>query len=107
MLMNIISNILSCVITVLPALFGMAKWNSLPDRMAIHFGIDGTPNGYAPKIIVVVLLPLFLLAIQILCLVALKHPKKEISQLTAIINTWVVPVVSIIVSVAIYRFALK
>lgn len=104
------SNILvyaSYVITVLPMIFGLVKWNSLPDKMAIHFGMDGTPNGYASKLVTVVIIPLSLLIIQFICIKALNKNKESIALGVAIIETWLVPVVSIIIAVVTYRFALK
>lgn len=105
--MNSLSVILSYVVTVLPMFFGLVKWKSLPDKIAIHFALDGTPNGYAPKLIAVVLTPIILLVIQIVCVTTMKTTNTDTSSTISIIKTWIVPVVSMIVAVAIYRFALK
>ena len=105
--MNTIAVYASYVVTVLPMLFGLAKWKSLPDKMAIHFGIDGNPNGYAPKLIPIVVVPILLVIVQYICVTALKGKRADIAPVVLLIETWIVPVVSIIVAVAIYRFALK
>ena len=105
--MNTIAVYASYVVTVLPMLFGLAKWKSLPDKMAIHFGIDGNPNGYAPKLVPVVIVPIFLLIVQFICVTAVNGKAANVSPIVLVIETWIVPVVSIIVAVSIYRFALK
>lgn len=102
-----ISLIASYVVTVIPMIFGLVKWNSLPNEMAIHFGLDGTPNGFAPKIVAVVVLPIILVALQAVVTLTTKQVDVSGNTLVPIIKTWIIPVVSIIVAIVIYRFALK
>lgn len=105
--MNNISVYLSYVVTVLPMLFGLIKWKDLPDKIAIHFGLDGTPNGYASKFITVVLIPISMLIIQIICTAVEGKAGAGTSAMIKNVITWIVPVVSVVIAIIIYRFALK
>lgn len=105
--MNNILVYVSYVVTVLPMLFGLAKWKSLPDKMAIHFGVDGTPNGYAPKFVAVVLIPVLMLIVQIFCTITEGKAGANTSSVVKNIVTWIVPIVSVVIAIVIYRFAFK
>ena len=41
--------IVTSLLTLLPLFAGLLLWNQLPDRIATHFGFDGTPNGWSGK----------------------------------------------------------
>lgn len=107
MLMNNIMICLSYVVTIFPMIFGLAKWKSLPDKMAVHFSINGTPNGFAPKIVAVVVVPLLLVIIHFISTFVVKKSGSDTPFILMLIETWIVPVISIIVAIVIYRYALK
>ena len=44
-------------------------WNELPDRMAIHWGLNGQANGYAGKPMATLLLPCVNLAVAVLAMI--------------------------------------
>ncbi len=54
-------------VCLLPILLGLALWNKLPDEMAIHFDIYGTPDNFASKEFVVFGLPLLMVLLQGFC----------------------------------------
>jgi len=37
------------IITLIPWIYLLSIWNSLPGRIPVHFGIDGTPDKYGPR----------------------------------------------------------
>ncbi len=37
------------VIAIIPWIYLLSIWNSLPERIPVHFGINGTPDKYGPK----------------------------------------------------------
>ena len=37
------------VITIIPWIYLLSIWNSLPGSIPVHFGINGTPDKYGPK----------------------------------------------------------
>ena len=88
---------ITCAVTLLPILFGLALWNKLPDTMAIHFDINNTPDNFASKGIVVLGLPLMMAILQTICCIANdmnaeKFGKSKISTITK----WIIPVISIV-----------
>lgn len=42
---NKIKVIISSIIILLPALFGIIMWNDLPDIITTHWGADGNADG--------------------------------------------------------------
>ena len=46
---NLIKAIISSVIILLPIVFGIIVWDSLPEVMTTHFGSDGIPDGTSGK----------------------------------------------------------
>ena len=65
-------------ILILAAPFCVAGllWNRLPDRMAIHWGINGQADGYAGKVMASLLLPCVNLGIAALILILPKFDPK-------------------------------
>lgn len=100
--------ILTSIIILLPIIAGIILWNKLPDTMAIHFGADNAPNGFGNKIFTVLGMPVILLLLQIFCAVvtAMDPKRQNISDKIYTLVLWIVPVVSIICSVAIYSYNL-
>ena len=96
------------IIILLPMLFGMVMWNQLPDQIATHFDYEGTPDGYSSKAFAVFGLPLFILAMQWLCLLGTgSDPKrKNLNSKVLRLMLWVCPVVSVFCSAGIYAHAL-
>ena len=50
-----------CLVAILP---GFLVYDRLPEEIATHFGLDGTPNGYSSRLFVVVGLPVIVALIQ-------------------------------------------
>lgn len=101
--------ILTSIITIIPMVIGMILWNRLPDTMATHFGMNNVPNGWSSKPFTVFGLPFILLVIHLFTvLVTLNDPKKQnIGKKMLGFVFWIVPVVSLIVCVATYGYALN
>ena len=53
---------LGCLI---PILFALTVYNKLPDQIAIHWGMNGEPNGYASKEVAVFGLPILMAILNI------------------------------------------
>ena len=87
---------LTTIITLLPILVGLIYWNQLPEKMAIHFDMEGTPNGWSSKWFAVIGLPAILAVVNALCTVLTetdprryKYPEKMMKLVY-----WICPVVS-------------
>ena len=100
--------LLSSLVILLPALFGILFWNRLPDSMATHWGVGGEADGFSSKAFSVFALPLILLACHWLCAFATQlDPKnKGKNQKPFILVLWSMPVISLFTSATIYCAAL-
>ena len=100
--------IIASVVTILPVLIGIVLWNRLPDRMAIHFGINNEADGFSSRALAVLGLPLFLLAAEwIGAFVMANDPKMQnIAPKLFSFSLWIVPVVSLVMAAAVYSYNL-
>lgn len=90
--------IITCVITLLPILLGLSVYGQLPDKIAIHWGLDNESNGWAGKNFVVFGLPFLMMLLQIFSCVIndLKRNKNEESPKLIKFVIWLIPALSII-----------
>jgi uncharacterized membrane protein len=56
---------LGFVFAVLAAAFSIWAWPRLPAVVTTHWGFDGEPNGWSPRWVAAILLPLFLVALPL------------------------------------------
>lgn len=100
--------VLTSIVILLPMFVGLILWNRLPEQMPTHFGFNGTADGYSGRPFAIIGLPLFLLAIQLLCAFALRaDPKKQnISEKLVQLTLWICPAVSLFAGLSIYLSAL-
>ena len=87
---------LTTLITLLPIFVGLFYWNQLPDKMATHFDMTGTPNGWSSKWFAVIGIPVVLAVVNVLCTILTetdprrhKYPEKMMKLVY-----WICPVVS-------------
>ena len=100
--------VLTSIVILLPMFVGLILWNRLPEQMPTHFDFNGTADGYSGRPFAIIGLPLFLLAIQLLCAFALRaDPKKQnISEKLVQLTLWICPAVSLFVGISMYASAL-
>ncbi len=100
--------VVSSLLILLPMLVGVCIWNKLPNPMPIHWNAAGDVDGYAPRAVAVVALPLICLALQWLCVfVTACDPKNQgqNAKVTGLV-VWLVPLICAVVSAMIYTTAL-
>ena len=104
---NILKAIISSVIILLPIIFGIIFWDSLPDTITTHFGADGTPDGASSKAFAVFALPLIMLALHWVCVLTtfLTNRKNGQSDKVYTLLFFIMPMISIFVSALIYATA--
>ena len=104
---NILKAIISSVIILLPIIFGVIFWDSLPDTITTHFGADGTPDGASSKAFAVFGLPLIMLALHWICVITtfLTNRKRQQSDKVYTLLFFIMPMISIFVSALIYATA--
>ena len=104
---NILKAIISSIVILLPIIFGIIFWDSLPDTITTHFGADGTPDGASSKAFAVFALPLIMLALHWICVITtfLTNRKREQSDKVYTLLFFIVPMISIFVATLIYATA--
>ena len=96
--------LVSSLVILLPMVVGLFLWDSLPEQMAIHWGLNGEADGFSGRVIPAVVLPLVLLALHwVGMLVTARDPKNK-DQTKKAINLifWICPVISLLAGAAIY-----
>ena len=100
--------IISSLVALLPIIAGVMLWDKLPAELPIHWDVSGNVDGYASRAFVVFLFPLILTALHWLTIfVTSTDPKRQNhSDKMMIVVYWLVPVLSIVISLACYATAL-
>lgn len=100
--------IITSVITLLPILAGLILWSKLPDQIPTHWNFAGEIDDYSSKPFAVFGLFGFLLAVHIICFIAMMaDPKhRNISRKSLSLVLWIAPVISVLVGLLIYAAAL-
>lgn len=92
--------VLTSIVCLIPIVVGFMFYSKMPEQVAIHWGFDGNPDGYASKAVAIVILPLALFGMNLLLPFLFKmDPKYEnISEKTINLSMWIIPVVSLMAS---------
>lgn len=100
--------LLTSIITLLPILIGLVLWDTLPDKMPTHWGVNGEVDGWQSKPFAIFFLPIFLLVIHLFTLLITSMDMQNKEQNMAMLNFvfWICPVMSLVMSFSIYGTAL-
>ena len=100
--------LLTSVVTLLPMVIGLLLWNSLPEQIPLHWNAEGAVDGYGSKAMAVFGLPVFVLAMQWLCMLMTsldpKHKNIDAKPLTLVL--WICPILCAFISCLMYAAAL-
>ena len=89
--------LLTSLVCLLPLLAGVALYPRLPETMATHWGFDGTANGWSSRAATVFGLPLFILALHLVCFYAeSRETKKNRNPVLRTVLLWFCPAVSLL-----------
>ena len=83
------------VIGLLPILMGLAVYSKLPEKMPIHWGLDGEPNGYATRLAGILILPLITVVVNVIVQFSLETAPKTNLKLKKLM-LWLLPILSVI-----------
>lgn len=105
---NLKTLILTSIIILLPIVAGLILWDKLPEEIPVHFNAQGDADGYGSRGLAVFGMPLFMLAMQWICMAAtsLDPKSKNITKKSMNLVLWIIPAISLMVSGVIYVFAL-
>lgn len=85
----------SMLLCLLPVVIGVFFLPQLPEQIAIHWGADGSPNGWAGKNWAVFGLPIFMALVQFgVCLPIFLQMKGEALPKIGQITKWLIPVLN-------------
>lgn len=59
--------LVQCVICLMPIIAGIIAYDRLPETMATHWGFGNEPNGWMPRLFVIVGLPVLMAMMQLVC----------------------------------------
>ena len=106
---NLKTLIITTIITLLPIVAGLILWDKLPEQMPTHFNIHGEADGFSSKTFGVFGLPVLLAVLHWICTVGTKaDPKqKNHSEKMQTLVLWICPLISLIVSTAIYAYSME
>ncbi len=98
----------TCIVTLLPMLLGLALWDKLPPIVATHFNFYNQPDGFSPKGFAVFGLPFIMCLMQIVCCISsdvgtYKH--KMPRQFERVVK-WIVPAIAVVVQSAILAYGM-
>lgn len=99
---------IASIIILLPIIAGLIMWDILPEQMATNWGTDGQANGWSSKAFAVFGLPLFIFAVNWICILATNADPKNKGKNTKVfgIVLWICPFISVYASATIYAIAL-
>lgn len=99
---------ITSALCLLPILLGIAVWNDLPDKVAIHFNFYNEADSFASKGFAVFALPLIMAFFQALCSVMADYNcvKHEESQKIVTVTKWIIPTVTVLLQAVILGYSL-
>lgn len=93
--------IITSSVCLLPILLGISLWAKLPDTMAIHFDIYGTPDNFASKEFVVFGLPILMVVLQAFCCLIndINSHKYGDRKKFVTVTKWIVPALTVVLQI--------
>lgn len=100
--------LVTSTITILPFIFFLTIYNTLPEQIPIHMNIAGEIDGYGPKILLL-LMPLILLLTEWISIIELQIRQKKGNQESKPyyiqLMTWTISTASCVLGVVMYNMA--
>lgn len=92
------SLILSSILCLLPMIFCMFIYNKLPDKIPIHFNINGSIDSYGSKLFVCIILPLILCILNLITNICINNDpnKKNHNKIIKNLICFLLPIMSLI-----------
>jgi len=105
---NLKTLIITSIIILLPILAGVILWDTLPEQVPSHWDVNGEIDGWSSKPFFVFGLPGIMLAAQWLCVLGTAADPKKANHSGKVLHLvlWIIPVLSIVLSVMTYMTAL-
>ena len=100
--------IITSIVILLPIFAGLILWNKLPEEIPYHWNAAGEVDEWASKPMAVFGTPVLMLALQWLCVFATTADPKKQNHPQKILHMifWLVPVLTVLLSVVTYATAM-
>jgi len=102
------SLIITSVLNLLPIGAGLILWDKLPEKMPIHWGVNGEVDNWASRPVAVFVMPLILFAAQWLCflLSGLDPKRRNLNPKVLSIVLGIIPGINLAIHAGLYLYAL-
>lgn len=99
---------ITCLISLLPIIYGLYFYNQLPEQIAIHFDIHNQPDNYFSKNLFVFGMPIMMCSFQIFAFVAdlKQNTQKEANKKMTQVARWIIPTITNVMYLATITYAL-
>ena len=89
----------SSIVILLPMVLGIFLWKFFPEKLVIHWNIQGEKDGYGSKAFALFIFPLILLLLHWLCIffTAKDRKNEDQSRKIFIMIIWLLPIISIFI----------
>ena len=97
----------TAIVCLLPIFFGVAVWEELPEKVAVHFDMYGVADDFASKEVAVFGIPMAMIVFQWICCLASDinsvryGDKKQIVTVTK----WIIPCLSVVLQTVTLGYA--
>ena len=100
--------LLSSLLILLPLVIGFFLWHMLPEQIATHWNIYGSPDGWSGLGFAIFSVPVILFVFHWICILITAHDTKNQSQSSKVfcMVLWILPIISLTTSSMIYAQAL-
>lgn len=90
---------ITSIICILPIILSAVIYQDLPDQIAVHWNNAGTVDGYLPKSIAAIGLPILFLAVNLYSKIRLfGDPKRAAhSEALKLLSIWLIPLLALII----------
>lgn len=92
--------IIMLVICLLPLIAGVILYPQIPDKIAIHWGVNGEPNGWSSKFIAIIVFPLTLTVLTLFMpkLLEMDPSNKNMNEKLKNSIMWILPIITFLCS---------
>lgn len=100
--------IITCLISLLPIIYGLYFYNQLPEQIAIHFDVHNQPDNYFSKNLFVFGMPIMMCLFQIFGFIAdlKQNTQKEANKKMTQVGRWIIPILSNVMYIVTITYAL-
>lgn len=99
---------ITCLICLLPIIYGIYFYKQLPEQIAIHFDVNNQPDNYFSKNLFVFGLPIIMSLFQMIAFIGdyKQNTQKEANKKMTQVARWIIPLLSNVMYLVTIAYAL-